>query len=150
MEFISIMISLGAFSIAAISLIWQLQTHSADLKVEFVRVYKKVADLGPQYIFRFHFINNSPTPISVSRIVIKNGENSITVTPEKLRLIEKIYKSTSSQNVDGKIITTETITDRGRLYSHELPFRIDGSGAEGGNFYLLDRKDKLTIEDEKN
>ncbi len=48
---------------------------------------------------------------------------------------------------DPKVVTTEKITGRGRLYSHELPFRIEGYGVEGGDFYLLDTENKLKIDE---
>lgn len=146
MELVDTIISFGAFLLAGISLIWQFKDSFVDLKLDVIKVYKHIGTLGPQYIFRLHFINNASSPVSVSRIVFKNGEKSVAVESSKLRLIKTSHKSSSTQIVDGERVVSEKITDRGRLYSHELPFRVDGDGCEGGEFYLLDTNNDLKLD----
>lgn len=144
-DLFNVIMTVAAFLMSAISLIWQLASHYADLKLDILGVYKNVSDLGPQYIFRMHFINNSPTAVSISRIFLKNGNDCVEVSYSKQRLIKVVHRNISTKKVDGKTESTQKITDKGRLYSHELPFRVEGYGVEGGDFHILDKEDKLKI-----
>lgn len=133
LDIIDIFISFGAFILSAIGIIWQIITHNVDLKMDLIEAYEAEKGTSGHYIFRLHFINCSSTAISISKIIFKYGENTVAVKCDELRLIKKDKKD------------NEVITDRGGLYSHELPFRIDGYGIEGGNFYLVDEENKLNI-----
>lgn len=139
--------TVAAFFMSAASLIWQFISHFTDIKIDVVRIYRHVGDLGPQYIFRMHFINNSPTAVSISKLIVKNGEERVEVECSKLRLIKIVHRSSTAKRINGEVEVAEKITDRGRLYSHELPFKVEGYGVEGGEFYLLDKDNKLKIDE---
>lgn len=145
MEVASIVISLGAFILSAISLIWQLSKTFAYIEIEVIDVFKIVSEVGPQYIFRLHIINKSSSPISISKIFLKNQKDWIMINYAEMRLINLVNKITTTKIVDGSQITSEKIVGTGNLYSHPFPFRIDGDGVEGGYFYLLDAQDILEI-----
>lgn len=146
MEIISIIISLGAFIIASVSLIWQLLREHTDLNVEVIDIFKYVGELGSQYIFRIHFINNSPSPISVSQIIIKNKSGSVEVEYDRLQLIREFIKNNKTVINNSKTEVIDEIVAKGYLYSMEFPFRIDGDGSVGGYFFLVDSNEELTIE----
>lgn len=146
MELAGLIISLGAFLLSAISLIWQLTNHFASMELEMLDVYRDFGKSGPQYIIRLHLTNNSSTSISVSKIVFKNGSNSVAIEHSRLRLIKETHRENRSKLENGVSVITEEITGIGRLYSHELPFRLDGYAIEGGYFYLLDADNVLKID----
>lgn len=141
-DLLDAIVTVAAFLMSAVSLIWQFVSHFADIKLDVVRIYRHVGDLEPQYIFRMHFINNSSTAV-----IVKNGEERVEVECSKLRLIKIIHRSSTAKGINGEVEVTEKITDRGRLYSHELPFKVEGYGVEGGEFYLLDKDNKLKIDE---
>ena len=70
-DLLDAIVTVAAFLMSAVSLIWQFVSHFADIKLDVVRIYRHVGDLEPQYIFRMHFINNSSTAV-----VVKKGKES--------------------------------------------------------------------------
>lgn len=117
-------LSIIATSISVISIVIQLINN-------FKRIYLEVNDIflcdginGSQYVFRLTFLNKSYSSISISKISIKYKNYIQNFDYEKTILFTK----TKSHNRE--------VIDKRYLYSREMPFRIDGLGADGGYFSI--------------
>ena len=135
-------LSICAIIISLISLFWQLINGLKNLQIELNDWYiHTISSNEIHYVFRFAFINKSFNSISISSICLKYGNH---VEPLDYAKTTLLFRPITN---NGKTIYEN------RLYSHEIPFRIDGLGVDSGYFgvwnlpdaELLDTEDEIEI-----
>lgn len=121
-------LSIIATVISIISILIQFVNNLRRLRIEVNDIFfcDGAYSGRDQYIFRLTFLNKSHSSISISNISIKYKNYIQNFDYEKTILFTK----TKSHNRE--------VIDKRYLYSREIPFRIDGLGAEGGYFSIWD------------
>lgn len=123
-------ISICALVISLINLFWQLINGLRNLKIQVQDWYINDSSnmTKKHYVFRLAFINKSFNSISVSSIYIKYGNYTVPLDYQKVTLLYFPVKDKDNNE----------ILYGNRLYSHEIPFRIDGLGVDSGYFGVWD------------
>ena len=128
-------VSICALMLSCVSVFWQVINGVKRLNVEISEWYiNKTKNDSIHYVFRLAFINKSFNSISISAISIKYGSHTENFDFQKTTLLFK-----SVLDDDG------SKAYENRLYSSEIPFRIDGLGVYSGYFGIWDLPDPELI-----